>query len=112
MQPSLPEGQSATFRTTVHGTVFGDRAERLESVREGDSLILIPDPPMEDDPLVWVHVQAGDPVGHLPPEISAWLAVWLLRGGSATATAVSVQGPEVPSWKRLLLEVHCQTDGE
>lgn len=109
MQPQLPDGQPATFRTSVHGTIFGDRTGRMETVREGDTLILIPDPPMEEEPQVWVHLMAGDPIGHLPPEINAWLAVWMLRGGAATATAVSLHGPEVPSWKRLIVEVHCQT---
>jgi len=52
-------------------------------------------------------VKAGDPVGHLPPEINAWLAPWMLRGGAASATAVRVGGSEVPSWKRLLIEVCC-----
>ncbi|HLM68731.1 MAG TPA: hypothetical protein VK358_14425 [Longimicrobium sp.] len=98
MQPQLPDGQPATFRTSVHGTIFGDRTERMETLKEGD-------------PLVWVHLDSGDPVGHLPPEICSWLAVWLLRRGKATATAVSIHGPEVPSWKRLIVEVHCHEDG-
>ena len=108
MIPPLPDTQPATFRTTVHGTVFGSRATHLGDVVQGDTLILIPDPPVEgEDPAVWVHLEAGDPVGHLPPEISAWLAPWLLGGGTATARALRVRGTEVPSWKRLLIEVHC-----
>jgi hypothetical protein len=110
MIPPLPEAQPATFRTTVHGTLFGERAAHLDAVAEGDPLLLIPDPPMEDEPEVWVHRATGDPLGHLPPEISQWLAVWLLRGGKATATAVRVRGHDVPSWKRLLIEVHCATN--
>ena len=109
MIPPLPDAQPATFRTTVHGVVFGTRAEQLAEVREGDPLVLIPDPPMEDDPMVWVHRGTGDPLGHLPPEINQWLAVWLLRGGKATAVAVRVHGTDVPSWRRLLIEVHCAT---
>lgn len=92
----------------VHGTVFGGRAARVDSLAAGDPLLLIPDPPMDEDPAVWVHVAAGDPVGHLPPEINTWLAPWLLRGGLAAATVVSVHGPDVPSWRRLLIEVTCQ----
>lgn len=109
MIPPLPEAQPATFRTTVHGIVFGDRAAHLDEVAEGDTLLLIPDPPMEEDPAVWVHRATGDPLGHLPPEISQWLAVWLLRGGKATARAIRVRGPDEPSWKRLLIEVRCET---
>lgn len=103
----LPADQPATFRTTVHGTVFGQRADHLDALEAGDPLLLIPDPPGEEDPAVWVHLVEGDPVGHLPPEINAWLAPWLLKGGQASATAVRVSGMEVPSWKRLLIEVHC-----
>ena len=107
MIPPLPDEQPATFRATVHGTVFGDRSAHVSEVSQGDTLLLIPDPPMEEDPAVWVHLAAGDPLGHLPPEINSWLAPWLLRGGAATATAVRVRGSEAPSWKRLLIEVHC-----
>jgi hypothetical protein len=108
MIPPLPSQHPSTFRSTVHGTVFGKRAAHLNRLEPGDRLLLIPDPPGEDDPAVWVHLQAGDPVGHLPPEINAWLAPWLLRGGAASAVAVRVRGSDAPSWKRLLIEVRCQ----
>ena len=98
----------STFRTTVHGTVFGRRAAHVSDVAVGDPLVLIPDPPGEDDPAVWVHVKAGDPVGHLPPEINAWLAPYLLGGGSASAVALRVSGGDVPSWKRLLIDIRCR----
>ncbi|MEX2570571.1 MAG: hypothetical protein WD737_04650 [Gemmatimonadota bacterium] len=96
-----------TFRTTVHGTVFGYRASHVESLAAGDDLLLIPDPPGGDDPAIWVHLPEGDPVGHLPPEINAWLVPWILGGGGASARAIRVGGTEVPSWKRLLIEVRC-----
>lgn len=107
MIPPLPEGQPATFTTTVHGTVFGERAAQLATVAEGEALVLIPDPPMEADPAVWVHRAGGHPLGHLPPEIAAWMATWLLRGGAASATVLRVRGNDVPSWRRLLIEVRC-----
>jgi hypothetical protein len=107
MQPTFPEDRPPTFTTTVHGTVFGERAAHVAEVAPGDALILIPDPPMEDDPEVWVHAAGGEPLGHLPPEINQWLAPWLLRGGHATATAVRVRGDDVPSWKRLVIEIRC-----
>lgn len=108
MIPPLPARHPSTFRTTVHGTVFGERAAHLDALEPGDPLLLIPDPPGEEDPAVWVHLTGGDPVGHLPPEINAWLAPWLLRGGAASAVAVRVRGAEEPSWKRLLIEVRCR----
>lgn len=97
----------ARFRATVHGTVFGERTRHLERLGKGDALLLIPDPPTEPEPSVWVHLPGGDLVGHLPPEICSWLAPWMLRGGKATARAIRVEGPEAPSWRRLLIEVIC-----
>lgn len=105
--PPLPPGCPATFRSTVHGTVFAGREERLGEVHDGDDLRLVADPPGQDDPEVWVHLPSGDPLGHLPPEISAWLCPWMQGGGSARATALRVRGDDVPSWRRLVLEVVC-----
>jgi hypothetical protein len=96
------------FRATVHGSVFGSRTEQLERIRDGDALLLIPDPPSQDPPAIWVHRTSGDPVGHLPPEIASWLVPWMIDGGRATARALRVKGPEVPSWRRLLIEVVCE----
>jgi hypothetical protein len=92
----------------VHGTVFGDRAAHLADVREGDELILLPGPPLEPEPGVWVHLKSGDLLGHLPPEIERWLSPWMLRGGVAQARAVRVCGPDVPSWRRLVIDVECK----
>jgi hypothetical protein len=106
--PPLPARQPEHFFATVHGTVFGERWERVDSIQAGDDLVLLPDPPVTDDPGVWVHRQDGSVIGHLPPEIGQWLAPWMLQGGSATATAVRVSDANVPSWRRVLLEVRCQ----
>lgn len=105
MDPQPPPGGPGIFRTTVHGTVFAQRAGHLDRLSPGDELVLIPDPPETEDPAVWVHLRSGDPLGHLPPEINAWLAPRMLGGGRATAQVVKVGGPDVPSWKRLLIEV-------
>ncbi|HEX8392764.1 MAG TPA: HIRAN domain-containing protein [Longimicrobium sp.] len=107
MIPPLPQDQPATFETFVHGTIFGDRTALAAGLREGDELVLIPDPPMEDDPNVWVHVSSGDVVGHLPPDINQWMATWLLRGGSARATVLKAHGQDVPSYKRLEVQIQC-----
>ncbi len=109
--PDRPQ-KPPTFRTTVHGTVFGKRAAHLDDLFPGDPLILIPDPPGGDDPAVWVHRREGDPLGHLPPEINAWLVPWMMHGGGASATILRVGGSDVPSWKRLLIEVSCQERSE
>lgn len=108
--PPLPPGRPAQFRTTVHGTVFGERAAHVADLDEGSPLLLLPDPPGAEEPAVWVHRPGGDPIGHLPPEIGAWLAPWLLQGGRATACAVRVRGDEAPSWKRLLIEVRLKRE--
>jgi len=107
--PPLPPHRPSCFRSTVHGTVFGNRAALLERVRPGDELVLVPGPPVDDEPGVWVHLPGGDVLGHLPPEIECWLGRWLLAGGRARATAVKVKGQDEPSWRRLLLEVTCQS---
>ncbi len=81
----------------------------MDRLSAGDDVTLLPDPPMEEEPRVWVHLPTGEPVGHLPPEIGAWLAPWLLGGGGAEATVLRVSGPDTPSWRRLLVEVACHT---
>lgn len=106
--PDLPSPAPGRFRATVHGSVFGSRTEQLERIEAGDALLLIPDPPQQEPPAIWVHRTSGDPVGHLPPEIASWLAPWMMGGGRATARALRVKGPDVPSWRRLLIEVVCE----
>ncbi|MFW5952105.1 MAG: hypothetical protein ACOCVZ_08330 [Gemmatimonadota bacterium] len=105
--PALPPDRPRHFFATVHGTVFGERSGRVDALEAGDELVLLPDPPVQEDPGVWVHGRNGDLIGHLPPEIEVWLGPWLLRGGRARARAVRVSGADVPSWRRLLIEVHC-----
>jgi hypothetical protein len=108
--PPLPPERPSCFRATVHGTVFARRATHLDRLRAGDEVLLIPGPPVDDDPGIWVHMPGGDVIGHLPPEIECWLAPWMLRGGQATARAVRVSGADTPSWRRVLLEVELRTD--
>jgi hypothetical protein len=105
--PPFPEGQPTLFRSTVHGTVFAGRDRFVETLHAGDRVRLVADPPVQDDPEVWVHLASGEPIGHLPPDIARWLWPWLSRGGVATATLVRVRGADAPSWRRLLLEVSC-----
>jgi len=107
--PPFPDGCPSTFRSTVLGTVFAGRDRFIEGLVAGDSLRLVADPPVQIDPEVWVHLESGEPIGHLPSEIGRWLWPWLSRGGVAEATALRVLGEEEPSWSRLLLEVSCRT---
>ena len=107
-RPPFPAGQPPRFRSTVHGTVFGGRDRYLEAMHAGDSLRLVPDPPVREGGSVWVHLLSGEPIGHLPPEISCWLLPWIRGGGVAEARALSVRGRETPSWRRVVLEVECR----
>lgn len=104
----FPSAGAPVFRATVHGLPFGDRSRHLRRVSPRQELLLIPDPPgdVED---VWVHIEGGDPLGHLPREIASWLAPWMRRGGLARARVLKVGDETVPSWKRLLVEVTCAT---
>jgi hypothetical protein len=79
----------------------------LARIRAGDSLLIIPGPPCDNWPGTWVHLPDADLVGHLPPEIESWLTPWLLHVGHATARAIRVGDADVPSWRRLLIEVRC-----
>ena len=109
--PSLPEGIPESFTVTVHGTCFGGREQLLECLEAGDELAVVPDPPVQEDPEVWVHLPSGRPIGHLPPEVNAWLAPWLQQGGEARARALRVHGPDAPSWRRLVIQVVCGLGG-
>ena len=103
--PSFPDHRPQRFRATVHGIAFAGRDRHLATIREGDALLVIPDPPGAKEPGVWIHLDTGEPVGHLPPEIAAWLWPWLAAGGSAVARAAAVHGGDVPTWRRLVVEV-------
>lgn len=107
--PPLPPHTPASFRATVHGTVFCDRAKCLDRIHVGDELVLIPGPPVDDPPGIWVHLPGGDLVGHLPPEIELWLAPWMQRGGAARATVEKLDHEDVPSWRRLVIQVDLKT---
>ncbi len=109
ISPPLPADPPTCFRSTVHGTVFAGRDRYLDAVNDGDTLCLVADPPVQDNPEVWVHLTSGDPIGHLPPEIAQWLWPWMLQGGVTEARAIRVRGADVPSWRRVLLEVVCRT---
>lgn len=95
------------FRTPVYGTVFAARSSVVHRLREGDRLILVPDPPGIDQPNVWVHARGGDVVGHLSPDVNAWLVPSMLAGERYGAEVARVGGDDVASWKRLVITVRC-----
>ncbi len=102
-----PPGHLRSFRATLHGTVFASRSDLIDELSDGDRLLVVPDPPGGDAPGVWLHLESGDPVGHLPPEIAQWLWPWLSEGGGAEARALRVHGDDVPSWRRVVVQVNC-----
>lgn len=103
----LPPRAACVFRATVHGLPFAGRTRHLNRIRTGDPLLLVPDPPGSPIERVWVHLTAGDVVGHLPNEIGSWLGPWMRKGGRARIRTLRVGDENVPSWKRLLVEVTC-----
>lgn len=108
LSPPFPDGHPPLFRSTVHGTVFAGRDRHVEALHAGDEVRLVADPPVQDDPEVWVHLKSGEPIGHLPPDIGRWLWPWMAHGGVAQARLLRVRGSDVPSWRRLLVEVTCR----
>jgi HIRAN domain-containing protein len=100
VQPGYDE-----FHTPVLGTVFGRRTEVVHRLQAGDRLILVPDPPGTNPQDVWVHARGGDVIGHLPEDVSCWLAPAMLDGSCYSAEVVEVRGDDVASWKRLLITV-------
>jgi len=96
---------SEVFQTPVYGTVFARRSEVVHRLHAGDRLILVPDPPGAEPPAVWVHAPGGDVVGHLSPDVNAWLAPSMLSGWCYGAEVVQVRGDDVASWKRLVITV-------
>jgi hypothetical protein len=103
MSSILPD--TPHFETPVYGTVFGGRAAVVRRLKRGDQLILVPDPPGVEEPSVWVHAPGGDVVGHLSPDINAWMAPRMLGGARYGARVRSVGEPETASWKRLVITV-------
>ncbi|MES3034430.1 MAG: HIRAN domain-containing protein [Gemmatimonadota bacterium] len=111
LPPPLPPKESR-LRTNVHGSVFAARTSVVDRLQVGDRLLLVPDPPQEDDPpAVWVHVSGGDVLGHVPVQIAAWLGPWMLAGGRCQARVVAVGGPDVASWNRIEIELHRSVPG-
>ncbi|MFI5256556.1 MAG: hypothetical protein ACHQRK_04780 [Gemmatimonadales bacterium] len=102
MSSILPD--TPRFETPVYGTVFAERASVVRRLREGDPLILVPDPPGVDEPSVWVHAPGGDVVGHLSPDVNAWMAPRMLDGARYAAQVSRVE-PGTVSWKRLVIAV-------
>ncbi|MBC7842641.1 MAG: hypothetical protein H7099_10020 [Gemmatimonadaceae bacterium] len=105
LPPPLPP-EELRCRTNVHGTVFAARTSVVTRLRAGDALLLVPDPPSADEPpAVWVHVAGGDVLGHVPVQVAAWLAPWMLAGGRCRATVLAVRGADVASWNRIEIEL-------
>ena len=105
MRVPIPHTQH--FSTALRGSIFGHRAEIAKRLRAGDSLILVPDPPGVDEPAVGVHVRGGDLVGHLAPDVNAWLVPLLRDGGCCQATVAKINSEETESWKRIIIDIRC-----
>jgi hypothetical protein len=52
----------------------------------------------------------GDVVGHLSPDINAWMAPRMLGGARYGARVQRVGEPETASWKRLVIAVRRADD--
>lgn len=105
LPPPMPPVE-LRLRTNVHGTVFAARLAVVERLETGQKLLLVPDPPQDGEaPAVWLHVAGGDVLGHLPVQVAAWLAPWLLNGGRCMARVTCLRGADVESWNRVEVEL-------
>ena len=108
------------FLTPVYGTVFGQRAAVVQRLKQGDHLILVPDPPGIDEPNVWVHARGGDVVDQFavragfsePNREEVSLAVTeavsnAIRHGSPAGAADHVSLSVEMEGKRLVITVRC-----
>lgn len=103
--PPLPP-EELRLRSNVHGTVFAARTLVIERLQPGEPLLLVPDLPQPDKAAaVWVHVAGGDVLGHLPVQVAAWLAPWMLAGGRCRASVRQVGPPDVASWNRIEIDL-------
>jgi hypothetical protein len=100
--------RSTEFKTPVYGTVFGQRSDALRRLKPGDHVILVPDPPGTEQPNVWVHAPGGDVVGHLAPDINAWLVPWMNEGVRCGGVVAQISRDDVASYKRLVIIVRCR----
>lgn len=103
MSSILPD--TPQFETPVYGTVFAERPAAVQRLKEGDQLILVPDPPGVEQPSVWVHAPGGAVVGHLSPDVNAWMAPRMIGGVCYRARVKRVAEPATASWKRLVIAV-------
>ena len=103
MSSILPD--TGHFETPVYGTVFAARSAVVRQLSEGDPLVLVPDPPGVEEPGVWVHAPGGDVVGHLSPDVNAWMAQRMLGGARYDARVLRLGDPDTASWQRLVIAI-------
>jgi HIRAN domain len=104
--PSPTPPKELHLRTNVHGTVFAARRAVADRLAVGEPLLLVPELPKEEElPAVWVHVQGGDVLGHVPVHVAAWLAPFMLAGGRCQAVVSEVRGADVESWNRIEIDL-------
>ena len=107
--PDLPGDDDEPPAVWVHvqGGVFAARASVVDRPRVVYTSDPVDDLPGVDDgpPGVWEHVQGGDVLGHVPVQVAAWLAPYMLGGGRCRASVVHVAGPETASWHRVEIEL-------
>ena len=101
---------AADFIAHLYGSVFAERAEAVRRLRAGDALILVPDPPGVDEPTVWVHAPGGAVLGHLSPDLGAWMVPKMNEGRRYGAVVEAIAGEGTESWKRVRLRVRLRSD--
>jgi hypothetical protein len=98
--------RAASFATRVVGLSHGARWERAKKLKEGDPLLLLPEPNNPFDPnAIHVFGPGGQSIGYLRSTLAATLAPRLAAGAHASARITHILGEAYPPDQRVNIRI-------
>ncbi|MDK2856494.1 MAG: hypothetical protein PWQ41_944 [Bacillota bacterium] len=98
--------RAASFATRVVGLSHGARWERAKKLKEGDPLLLLPEPGNPFDPnAIHVFGPGGQSIGYLRSTLAAALAPRLAAGAHASACITCILGDTYPPDQRVNIRI-------